>query len=106
MCNNTVVNFPARNITSHIGALALASFLNNLIKDYADKYPYNIKNSNEFIKRIKDITLQPDTELICYDAEALFPSVPIADCLAALKVVMETNAEFTSKTKLTVNDAL
>ena len=49
-------DFPACNITSHIGAPqeALASFLNDLMKDYADKNPLNIKNSNDFVKRIKE----------------------------------------------------
>ena len=44
--------------------------------------------------------LTPDTELISYDAEALFPSIPINDCLTTLKEVMSNDAEFKKMTKL------
>ena len=65
-------NYPARNITDHGNAPqeALAAFTNNIIKKYADNSPYTLKNTNEFIDKIKNITLNPDTKLVSYDATA------------------------------------
>ena len=65
-----------------------------------------IKNSADFIQRIRDITLDPDCKLVSYDAEALFPSVPIKDWLAALKAEMEKDTDFNKTTKLTVDDVI
>ena len=82
---------PGRIIISHTDAAqaALASFLDTITAKYANNSPYALKNTNEFIAKVKNITLNPDTKLVSYDATALFPSIPITDCLLELRKTME-----------------
>jgi hypothetical protein len=99
-------NHPARVITSHIGAPqeGLASHLNTLLKPYIDESSYVCKNSTKFVEKIKNLSLLPDEKMFSYDAEALFPSVPITDCIAAIHSKLVADDQLINRTKLTPDD--
>jgi hypothetical protein len=56
------------------------------------------------VKKLKTLTLLPEKRLYLYDAEALFPSIPIKDCLDALTREFEKDSTLTDRTSLTPSD--
>jgi hypothetical protein len=99
-------DYLARNITSHIGSPQenLASLLNDLLKPYIESSPFYCKNSAQFVTKMKTLTLNPDDHVISFDVEALFPSVPIKDCIKMIKRTLEADPTLTNRTKLTPKD--
>ena len=99
-------NYPARVITSHRGAPQekLASLLNNVLKPLIQSSKYMCKNSFEFVKKAKDIKLPPGTKLFSYDAEALFPSIPIQECTNVIKQRLSNDPSLKNRTDLSPDD--
>jgi hypothetical protein len=62
------------------------------------------KNSAEFVAQVKTLTLNPGERMISFDAEALFPSVPIKDCIEMIGGILEADLTLTSRTKLSPRD--
>jgi hypothetical protein len=62
------------------------------------------KNSAEFVAHIKTLTLDPNDKMISFDAEALFPSVPIKDCNDVIRCKLDTDADLLSRTKTDPTD--
>lgn len=58
----------------------------------------------EFVKKLKTLVLSPDERFFSYDAEALFPSVPINDCLDVLTKEFEEDVTLKDRTSLTPSD--
>ncbi|KAJ8974279.1 hypothetical protein NQ317_012595 [Molorchus minor] len=54
-------------------------------------YVIQVKNSNEFIKKLNNIQLQDGEILISFDVCSLFPSVPIPQTLDYLRNLLELN---------------
>ena len=77
---------PARVITSHVGAPQdkLSTHLNSLLQPIIKKSKFICKNSTEFVEKMKGAKLDPGTKMFSYDAEALYPSVPINYCIAII----------------------
>jgi hypothetical protein len=98
-------NYPARNITSHIGSPQenLLSHLNSILKPFIESHPFTCKNSAQFVAHIKTLTLNPNDRMISFDAEALFPSVPIKD-IDIIKCKLDADATLSTRTKLTPED--
>ena len=99
-------NHPARVITSHINAPQekISSHLNTLLKPLIERSKLVCKNSAQFVKNIKDIRLPPGTRMLSYDAEALFPSVPISDCILVIKQKLNNDNTLQRRTQLTTDD--
>jgi len=99
-------DYPARLITSHIGAPqeALASHLNTILKPYIENNKYVCKNSFDFVENIKHLKLGPLDKMVSYDATALFPSVPIQECTALINDYLKKDNNLPSRTKLSPDD--
>ena len=99
-------DYPARLITSHIGAPqeSLAALINNILKTYIENSPYVCKNSFEFAQKMKQLKLRPHTKMISFDATALFPSVPIADAIRHILELLETDETLHKRTSLSPYD--
>ena len=95
-------DYPARLITSHIGAPQenLASHLNDILKPFIENNPLCCKNSFEFVEKIKKLKLGPNEKMVSYDATALFPSVPIVQANNLIKGLLKNDPSLTSRTKL------
>ena len=99
-------DYPARLITSHIGAPqeALAAHINEILKPFIANNKYVCKNSFEFVEKIKDLNLTPLDKMISFDATALFPSIPIEDCINLINIHLKKDNDLPSRTKLTPDD--
>ena len=99
---------PLRPIVSSVGSLTYQSarLLANILSPLVGKTPHHIKNSGDFIKKIKDLEVTPGRKMVSFDVTALFTSIPIADAIQATKEHMEKDTSWTKKTKLTKDDIL
>ena len=101
-------DYPARLITSHIGAPqeGIASHLNGILRPFIEKSPYMCKNSFEFVEFIKDLKLRTHDKQNSFDAKALFPSVPLPEALRHILELLERDDELHKRTKLTPYDII
>jgi hypothetical protein len=54
----------------------MSKWLTNKLKDLPDPPGLFVKNTQEFVEKVKDIQLAQDEVLVSFDVEALYPSVP------------------------------
>ena len=96
-------DYPARLITSHIGAPQenVASYLNDILKPFIESNKLVCKNSFDFVERIKSMKVGPFEKMVSYDATALFPSVPISDAIKLTRDLLDKDDQLQSRTKLT-----
>ena len=99
-------DYPARLITSHIGAPQenLASHLNDILKPFIEKSPLVCKNSTDFVKKIQKITVGPNEKMVSFDATALFPSVPIGDAIQLILNHLNRDQSLSSRTRLSPSE--
>ena len=62
------------------------------------------RNSFEFVESIKKLKLDPNDRMVSFDATALFPSVPINDCIKHIQDLLEKDTELHRRTQLTPTD--
>ena len=76
-------NYPGRNIISHIGCPQepIAKELIRIIKPLNQNCKYNTKNSSEIAAALKPMILDPNDILVSYDAIALYPLIPLNECI-------------------------
>jgi PHD/YefM family antitoxin component YafN of YafNO toxin-antitoxin module len=75
-----------RPITSNINAPTerLSKWLTSKLKDLPNPPGLFVKNTQEFVEKVKNIQLAPDEILVSFDVTALYPSVPIPAALKQL----------------------
>ena len=99
-------DFPARLITSHIDAPqeALSSLLNKILQPFVEKSKHVCKNSFQFVEAIKNLKLGPLDKMVSFDAAALFPSIPIEDCIKHICDLLTQDTTLQQRTQLTPTD--
>ena len=97
-------NYPVRPIVSSIGSpcQALAKYLVPLLNPVIGKSRSYIKNSSDFVNRIKDRTLPPGTILASFDVVNLFTTTPPDAALETLQEKLKVDSTLKDRTNLTV----
>ena len=70
------------------------------------KTEHHVKNSNEFVKEVQEIRLDPDEELRSYDVSALFTSVLIDKAPLVIKDKLEEDDTLSERTSLEPDDII
>ena len=98
-------DYPARNIVSHRGCPqdALSSYLIPILQPLLKKSPYKCKNSSDFVDKIKNLRLGDDI-LVSFDAEALYPSIPLSKCIKEIERRLSNDDSLASHTPLLPSD--
>ena len=101
-------DIPLRPIVSSIGSLTYqtARHLANILGPLVGKTIHHIKNSGDFIKKIKDLEVPPARKMVSFDVTALFTSIPVPDAIQATKEHLEKDQTWTKLTNLTKEDIL
>ena len=83
---------PGRPVVSHIGYFTerISSFVDSHLQPLAKKVKSYIKDTNDFVNKLKRVPKLPDNAIMCtIDVVGLYPSIPHNEGLAALKRVLE-----------------
>lgn len=99
---------PLRPIVSNIGSAnhELARFVNKIISPLQEEISTCLKNTFEFIQKIKDLEVKKSDLLISFDVKSLFPSIPTEEVLMILKKRLEKDEKLKNRTNLNVEDIL
>lgn len=65
------------------------------LKQYGQFDGFSVKNSYEFVDKVKDIEIEADEILVSFDVTALFPSVPVTLAIGAIREHLENNNNLT-----------
>ncbi|XP_036346362.1 uncharacterized protein LOC118755644, partial [Rhagoletis pomonella] len=76
-----------RKIVSNINS-PLSNIARWLVKDlkrFGSFDGYSVKNSLDFVDKVRDIEIEKDEIMISFDVEALFPSIPVDTAIEAIE---------------------
>ena len=101
-------NYPARNIVSHRGCPqeGLSSYLIPILQPLLKDSLYTCKNSVDFVQKIKNLKLDDDEILVSFDAEALYPSIPLDKCIKVIEERLKNDNTLSNRTSLTADDII
>ncbi len=93
---------PLREVVDSSGSVTndINKFVSKIIKPYAEKNEFTIKNSTEFIRRAKDLKVEDDEVIVSYDVKALYPSVPQLEALDMINNLLTNDTNLKDRTKI------
>ena len=62
--------------------------------------PSFVKDTADFIEKIKTMTIEDDEIMVSFDIKSLFTSVPIADATNVIKQLIQKDEDFSTRTNL------
>ena len=78
--------FPEGHVTSIVSVMGSISFkaakyLAPILNPLTGKNGFTIKNSEDFINKIRDLEIPPPRKMVSYDVSALFTSIPVDEAI-------------------------
>ena len=97
---------PLRPIVSAIGSpcYRLAKMLARILSPLAGKTSSFIRNSTDFVKRIKETPVTKNDRMISFDVVSLFTNVPVAGALDTISALLENDDSFEDHTTIPAAD--
>ena len=99
---------PLRLVVSSCGSVTygVAKDLTKILKSMVGKSSHHINSTQDFVGKVKHITLGPGECLSSYDVSALFTSVPVDPGLNIIKDLLEKDNTLKEITVLSVSDII
>jgi hypothetical protein len=99
---------PLRPIVSSIGSITynVARCLANILSPLVGKTKHFVKDSADFVSKIKDLEVPPGWKLTSYDVSALFTSIPTDDALKVIESYLRKDSDLSNRTPLKVEHLL
>lgn len=97
---------PLRPIVSAIGSpcYQLAKMLTRILSSLVGKTNSFIKNSTDFVKRVRETPVTKDDRMISFDMMSLFTNVPIAEALDTISTLLKNGTSFEDHTAIPAAD--
>ena len=83
-----------------------AKHLARILNAVKGKNPHSIKNSQDFVNKIKDLEVPPGRKMVSFDVKALFTSIPVDLALQAIKSKLENDDSWKTFTELHLDQVL
>ena len=96
---------PLRPIVSSIGNITcgLSKYLTQILSPLMGKGPHFIKNSADFVKKIKDLEIPPGRCMISYDVTALFTSIPVDKAIRVIEQKLRNDPTLSQRCELNID---
>ena len=97
-----------RPIISSVGSVthATAKELTRIIKPLVGGSTHHVQNNQDFLQSIEGIQLKPDEEMMSFDVESLFTSVPVDPSIDIIKKLLEEDRTLHQRTSMTVDQII
>jgi hypothetical protein len=101
-------DIPLRPIVSFCGSTTynLAKELSKRLRPLTLKSEHMLKNSKDFIERIKDITIDHDEIMVSFDVKSLFTCIPLDYARKCILEFIEKDDDFQLTEKWSKDDIL
>ena len=98
-------NVPLRPIVSFVNSPTynISKFLSIIIKPLMTNR-FSVKNSIDFIDRIKDVVIEKDDILVSFDVVSLFTSVPVDCAIKCIFDLLVVDDSLPTRTQLNAHD--
>ena len=83
-----------------------AKYLAKILNVVKGKNPHSIKNSQDFVDKVKDLEVPPGRKMVSFDVSALFTSIPVDFALQAIQKKMEKDNSWTALTELNLEQVV
>ncbi len=100
---------PLRPIVSSIGSVSYqaARFVADIIAPLVGaSSPHHLKNSQDLVNKISDLTLTNEDIMVSYDVTALFTNTPIPEALQVIRDRLTSDATLNDRTTLSVESIM
>ena len=99
---------PLRPIVSSMGSLTYvaARVLADVLTPLMGKTQHHIKNSVEFVKKLKDISITSNSTLVSFDVTALFTSIPTKEATEVIRERLVQDSNLKDRTKMNINQII
>ncbi|KAI8478649.1 hypothetical protein Bbelb_436180 [Branchiostoma belcheri] len=96
---------PLQPIVSSIGSATyeLAGFLAKILGPLVGKSQHHVKNSADFVQKIKDIHIEEDEIITSYDVFSLFTCIPPKEAVSVVREALEADNTLADRTNLSVD---
>ena len=98
-------NMPMHPIVSACGTTTYntAKFITKILQNYFGKTSSFVKDSTDFIKKIKHLSINPEEEtFVLFDVSGLFTSIPVPVTLQIINSKISTCTNFTNICKIPI----
>ena len=97
--------YPLRKIVDSMNSVVknIDKYESRIIKTYTLNNPSSIRNSKEFVDKLKDLKIPDNQKLISFDVVALYPSVPQEEALKVFEEELLQDRELKIKTPITAS---
>ena len=96
-------NIPMHPIVSACGTAnyITAKFITKILQNYCGKTSSFVKDSTDFIKKIKHLSINPEEEtLVSFDVNTLFTNIPVPVAIQVINYKLSTCTSFTKVCKM------
>ena len=99
---------PLRPIVSSIGNITYntAKYLTQILSPLVGQSPHFIKNSADFVEKIKHLEVPPGRKMVSYDVTALFTSIPVDKAIEVVKDKLMKDHDLRKRCELSVGQLL
>ena len=99
---------PLRPIVSSIGSVSyrVAKYLAGVISPLIGKNKHFVKDSADFVSKIKGLEVPPGHKLMSYDVTALFTSIPTQDAVNVIEEYLVRDTTLAQRTPMNVEQLL
>ncbi|CAL8110124.1 unnamed protein product [Orchesella dallaii] len=84
----------------------VASNLNYILKPITNVSERSVKNSYEFVEKIKKLRIPRNHKLVSFDVVSLFTKVPIAETIEFIRKRLHENDKWKTRTKLSLDEVM
>ena len=101
-------DMPLRPIVSGNGSVteSVAKHLSKILNEVKGKNPHSVKNSEDFVNKIKDLEVPPTQKMVSFDVSALFTSIPVEFALQAIKQKLSNDESWKKLTEFSLSQVL